>query len=309
MGIRLIVEVMDHWKDAGLTAGERDDLYVLAENANDSTRLTWGSVHAPYILARANKTAASWKNSIGKLTKKKVVTQHLAGHTGRVAVYHLTPLCPDPPHDGYQGRCSRIERVTSQVTLSDEEDPKEGHSTDDPGEVDEEPEGHLSDDPEGREGHLSGDERVTSEVTPSPLTPPTTPSTTASGEPDGAVADDAAEASPPPAAGARKKKPRKKADPKPNPHQVADDLTDAFWKLHGKGRAQPFVAVRGVVRTAIGNGVERNELAWALELVAREGRSISGATLDIALGKIRGRQRSGPYQDPEDQDDYDKEVA
>lgn len=299
MGIRLIVEVMDHWKDAGLTAGERDDLYVLAENANDATRLTWGSVHAPYILARANKTAASWKNSIGKLTKKKVVTQHLAGHTGRVAVYHLPPLCPDPPHDGYQGRCSRIERVTSQMTLSS----KEGHSTDDPAEPPEGEEGHLSDDPEGREGHLSGDERVTCEVTPSPLTPLTTPSTTASGEPD-----DAPGASPP-AASPRKRKPRKKADPKPNPHQVADDLTKAFWSLHGSGRAQSFVAIRGVVRTAIGNGVKRDDLARALDRVARQGRSISGGTLDIALGEIRKGRPGGPYQDPENQDDYDQEVA
>lgn len=289
MGIRLLVEVMDHWKDAGLTAGERDDLYVLAENANDVTRLTWGSVHAPYILARANKTPNSWKNSIGKLIKKKVITQHLAGHTGRAAVYHLTPLCDDPPHDGYQGQCTRPERVTSQMTLL------KGHSSGDPvGEESEEErgrEGHLSDDPEGQEGHLSGDKRVTSQVTPTPPTPPTSPSSSA-----------------PKSAPKPKRKPQKKTTPKPNPHQVADDLTDAFWKVHGKGRAQPFIAIRGVIRAAIKNGVERDDLARALDAVAREGRSISGATLDIALGKIRGR-RNGPYRDPENQDDYDQEVA
>ncbi|MGW3927855.1 hypothetical protein ACWECC_07120 [Streptomyces microflavus] len=98
---------------------------------------------------------------------------------------------------------------------------------------------------------------------------------------------------------------------KPNKHQVADDLTAAFWNLHGKGRAQGFLSVRGVVRTAIGNGVERDDLARALDLVAREGRfSISGATVDVALGKIKrpGGQGRG-YQDPEDQDDYDKEIA
>lgn len=79
----------------------------------------------------------------------------------------------------------------------------------------------------------------------------------------------------------------KAAAKKPNPHQLADDLTAAFWERHGKGRAQPFLAIRGVVRTAIGNGVERDDLARALDRVAREGRSVSGATLDIALGAIR----------------------
>lgn len=46
MGVRLIVEILDHWQDIGLTPGERGDLIVLAENANDSSRETWGAVHA-----------------------------------------------------------------------------------------------------------------------------------------------------------------------------------------------------------------------------------------------------------------------
>jgi DNA-binding transcriptional ArsR family regulator len=91
---------------------------------------------------------------------------------------------------------------------------------------------------------------------------------------------------------------------KPNRHQVADDLTAAFWEHHGKGRAQPFPAVRGVIRTAISNGVARDDLARALDQVAREGRSISGATLDIALGNLR----RGAYQNPADQDVYDEDL-
>lgn len=83
----------------------------------------------------------------------------------------------------------------------------------------------------------------------------------------------------------RKRKPA--AGPKDNQHQVADDLTAAFWERHGKGRAQSFLAVRGVIRTAITNGVARDDLARALDRVAREGRSISGATLDIALGAVK----------------------
>lgn len=168
MGIKLIVEILDHWRDAGLTAGERDDLIVLAENANDGTRLTWGAVHEPYILKRAGKSAASWKNSIGKLMKRGVLVQHVAGRIGQVAVYRVAELCSDAPHDGRQGFCTRPERVTSQVTLSK----GEGHST---GGVDDE------------EGHLRDGKRVTSQVTPTPLYPSSTnppPSPTPPSPPD-----------------------------------------------------------------------------------------------------------------------------
>ncbi|WP_411088345.1 hypothetical protein [Streptomyces sp. 061-3] len=109
----------------------------------------------------------------------------------------------------------------------------------------------------------------------------------------------------------RTRKPKTPAEKKHNPHQVADDLADAFWKVHGKGRAQGFLAIRGVVRTAIKNGVERDDLARALDHVAREARySISGSTIDVALNKIKrpgGRHQA--HQDPEDQNVYDEEVA
>jgi hypothetical protein len=108
--------------------------------------------------------------------------------------------------------------------------------------------------------------------------------------------------SPPVAKKPAKKTSRKTGTKKTAEHPVADELTNAFWEKHGKGRAQAFIAVRAVIRTAIGNGVERNDLARALDLVAREGRSISGATLDIALGKIRrpGAAQSGPPTAPRD---------
>lgn len=160
MGIRLIVEVLDHWQDAGLTAGERSDLLLLAENANDQSRLTWGPVHEEYMLHRANKSSAGWKNSIGKLIKKGVLVQHVQGHVGQVAVYRLAQLCPEAPHDGWRGHCTRPERVTPEVTLS-EDGRKKGHLSDDP-------QGHFSGDPLDRKGHLAGGERVTSQVTPTP---------------------------------------------------------------------------------------------------------------------------------------------
>lgn len=93
--------------------------------------------------------------------------------------------------------------------------------------------------------------------------------------------------------------------PQSNKHQVADELTAAFWEHHGNGRAQPFIAVRGIVRTAIGNGVDRDQLAHALDMVASEGHSISGATLDIALGKLRGANGHKPHTNPTDPSVYD----
>lgn len=101
------------------------------------------------------------------------------------------------------------------------------------------------------------------------------------------------------------KKPAKKTARKPKTkkaaeHPVADELTDAFWERHGKGRAQSYPAIRGVIRTAIGNGVERNELAHALERIVRDGMSISGSTVDIALNKVRrgGQRQTGPGTAP-----------
>jgi hypothetical protein len=70
---------------------------------------------------------------------------------------------------------------------------------------------------------------------------------------------------------------------KPNPHQVADDLTAAFWDRHKTRCTQSFIAVRSVIRTAISNGIGRDDLARALDRVAKEGRPISGGTLQVAL--------------------------
>lgn len=167
-----MVEIFDHWQDVGLTVGERSDLLVLAENANDGTRLTFGPVHEPHILRRAGKTSNGWKNAIGKLVAKKVLTVHIPGRIKQAAVYHLEPLCPEARHDGYKGMCvrpSKEERVTSQVTQSE----KEGHPADDPM-------GHPSGDPLGREGHPAGVERVTQQVTPTPPYPSSKNSSTTS---------------------------------------------------------------------------------------------------------------------------------
>ncbi|WP_149552923.1 hypothetical protein [Streptomyces marokkonensis] len=203
MGIRLIVEVLDHWQDAGLTAGEKGDLLVLAENANDKSRETWGPVHAPHILKRAGKSAASWRISINRLMKKKALEfakrdgKEIRGYTGQHAVYRLVELCSQPPHEGYKGHCTR---PAKDAELTAEDTQGEGNPTANPVSEDQE-EGYLTANPEGYLtanavdglGYLTDTERVSGQLTPSPPvssfkeTPLTTPSSS--------VAEDAPEAS------------------------------------------------------------------------------------------------------------------
>lgn len=71
----------------------------------------------------------------------------------------------------------------------------------------------------------------------------------------------------------------------------------AFWERHKSATAQPFLAVRQVIRTAIANGLPRNDVARALDYLAREGRAISGGTITTALSQIRNpQQQNGRHQ-------------
>ncbi|MFD4551676.1 hypothetical protein [Streptomyces sp. NPDC058466] len=194
MGVRLIVEILDHWQDIGLTPGERGDLIVLAENANDGSRETWGAVHAPHILTRAGKTAPSWRISINRLMKKKALEfakrdgKELRGYTGQHAVYRLVELCPEPPHSGYKGHCTKPVAGSPEDPaegVGDSETPAVGAPEDPTGEgypsanaVDEDPkEGYLTANPEGYLtanaveglGYLTATERVSCQLTPTPL--------------------------------------------------------------------------------------------------------------------------------------------
>ena len=70
-------------------------------------------------------------------------------------------------------------------------------------------------------------------------------------------------------------------------HQVADALTAAFWEHHKQRTAQSFIAIRGIVRTALGNGLDRDMVARALDHLATEGRAISGGTITTAIGQLQ----------------------
>lgn len=96
------------------------------------------------------------------------------------------------------------------------------------------------------------------------------------------------------------RKPREPKEPAPPKHEAADALAARFWEIHRAATAQPFLAIRGVIRTAIANGIERDELAQALDRLAREHRAISGGTITTAIGQNRNTQRGTPRRQSND---------
>jgi len=81
---------------------------------------------------------------------------------------------------------------------------------------------------------------------------------------------------------------RKAAKPKtPDPlGDIAQELTVAFIEAHGKTNAQPFPAIRGVVKATLARNVPRDVLAAAMDAVASNGFPISGATLTVELNRM-----------------------
>lgn len=303
MGVRLMVEVLDHWSDFGLTSGERSDLLVIAENANDKTRETFGSIHAPYILHRAgDKKPTGWKSTIAKLMKKGALEyayrdgRPVSGHRGQAAVYRIPNLCPRINHDGLWGQCEKgpedEERVTSQVTQSREGDPEKGHLSGNPmGGM-----GHSSGDPSEEKGSPDRSERVTSQVTPTP----TTPTTTTSAEAEAGTNEDGTLPGMDVKPESKKPKPKKKtAKPKPPPSPEfikAKELARGFWKKYGTFYTVPEAAISGIVQTSLENGVDRDALAFALDGLGKERTPVTRNTLQFALKKVyeaRG-QTEGP---------------
>jgi hypothetical protein len=276
MGFLLFREVK-LWAPPTLTHQEKLTALVLADDANDDTRLTYNSVVDEEIMRCAMvPDSRKMLRIIARLKAEKVLEQVGKGHNGRTAKYRFLHLGPADSMDG------EIDHPTDPVAGSNEP----------PYEPDqEEPQGGEMNHPTDPEGWSFSTTKGGQKNHPYPSTSSTTTSSSGTDAPE-AKPEDSSSSEP----------------AKPNPHQVADELTAAFWKVHGKGRAQPYAAVLKIVRNAMKNGVERNELAHALNDLAISGWSISGGTLDTALGKIRGR-RNGPYRDPENQDDYDQEVA
>ncbi|WP_432020690.1 hypothetical protein [Streptomyces sp. 1222.5] len=265
MGYELYREVKV-WAPPSLTHREKLTAMVLADDANDKTRLTYSSVVAPEIMRQAMvPDDRSMRRIIAKLKEEKVLEHVGGGHNGRTAKYrflHLAPAGSSIPMPGDSNPATAGVGGSESPSYEAEPNQKGGENTPPSG---------------GVAGSFSASSRV-KKTRPTP-SPPTTSSSNTSA-----------------ASGSQQRK--------PNKHQVADDLTAAFWEHHGKGRAQSFIAIRQIVRTAIGNDVPRDDLARALDRIAREGRAISGATIDIALGGLR----KAPYQNPTDDSVYDEEL-
>lgn len=72
----------------------------------------------------------------------------------------------------------------------------------------------------------------------------------------------------------------------------AQEVTEAWWEwIEAEGHekpAQSFVACRGVVKAAIGNGLPDRDIRKALAVLTQEGRAVSGGTLQTALRQVRG---------------------
>lgn len=98
MGYELYREVKV-WAPPSLTHREKLTAMVLADDANDKTRLTWNSVVDPEIMRQAMvKNDRDMRKILAKLQDEKVIESAGGGHNGRIAKYrflHLDPAgCP-----------------------------------------------------------------------------------------------------------------------------------------------------------------------------------------------------------------------
>ncbi|MCL6734421.1 hypothetical protein [Streptomyces neyagawaensis] len=97
MGSRLYVEVLD-FAPTTLTHREKLALAVLADDARDTTRVTWSSVESEKILRRAQVSRPQIYEVIKALVKKGVLEKVAAGQKNGTAKYRILPLqCPVIP--------------------------------------------------------------------------------------------------------------------------------------------------------------------------------------------------------------------
>jgi hypothetical protein len=88
VGIRLIVEVLTAAPEA-LTHREKLLLVVLAEDANDDTRITWNSVERPEVLRGAKLSRAQLYAVIKSLIAKGALSKLAAGQKNGTAKYKI----------------------------------------------------------------------------------------------------------------------------------------------------------------------------------------------------------------------------
>ncbi|TXL91624.1 hypothetical protein [Streptomyces sp. IB2014 016-6] len=97
MGSRLYVEVLDYAPET-LTHREKLFLAVLADDARDTTRVTWSSVESPKTLRRGKVSRAQVYEVIKALISKGCLERVTAGQKNGTAKYRILPLqCPEIP--------------------------------------------------------------------------------------------------------------------------------------------------------------------------------------------------------------------
>lgn len=94
MGYKLYREVKV-WAPVSLTRGEKLAALVIADDANDDSRVTWSSVSDPEIMRQAMvPDDRAMRRIITKLKREKVLEHLSGGHNGRVAKYRFLHLAP-----------------------------------------------------------------------------------------------------------------------------------------------------------------------------------------------------------------------
>lgn len=88
MGITLVEHVLDHAPD-DLTPAEWRGLIVLAQDANEKSRVTFHGPNDPLILRRVRMSESRWNSVRSALVKKGALEQVAGGYKGAVAKYRI----------------------------------------------------------------------------------------------------------------------------------------------------------------------------------------------------------------------------
>lgn len=164
MGIRLIVEVLTSAPEA-LTHREKLLLVVLAEDANDDSRVTWNSVERPEVLRGAKLSRAQLYAVLKSLAAKGALEKLAAGQKNGAAKYKIAKF----PESQCQG-------------IPDTDDPSQGPQNPDtdspqsPGNADTDPKVQCQENADTEASQCQGipDVSVRESLTPTPLNPSTT---------------------------------------------------------------------------------------------------------------------------------------
>jgi hypothetical protein len=125
MGVKLIVEVMQHAPET-LSAKELYAATVLAENANDATRLIWSSIEDPEFQSRLRVKRARLYELVDALVLKGVLEQTSTGHKHGRARYRFAAFtrCPQAQRPAVTA-AEAPERVREPQTLNHAQCPED----------------------------------------------------------------------------------------------------------------------------------------------------------------------------------------